>query len=88
MHMNNCQYINFALAAIDSEAEAAGTAGKEDDSNSISDLEICSLRADYRLQAHLNDRIYPVVYKNGKNRTVALNNEEGMPYSVVSVGYR
>ncbi len=88
MHVNNCQYINFALAAIDSEAEAAGTAGKEDDSNSISDLEICSLRADYRLQAHLNDRIYPVVYKNGKNRTVALNNEEGMPYSVVSVGYR
>jgi hypothetical protein len=50
--------------------------------------EICGLRADYRIQAHLNDKIFPVVYKQDKVCTVALNNEDGKPYSVVSVTYR
>ena len=67
MHVNNCQYINFALTAIDEE------------------LDIVSLRADYRKQAHLKDRIYPVVYRYGGMRTVALNDEEGSPYSVLEV---
>jgi acyl-ACP thioesterase len=65
MHVNNCQYINFALTA----------AGE--------DMDIRALRADYRLQAHLKDKIYPVVYAKGNERTVALNDEEGKPYSVV-----
>lgn len=70
MHVNNCQYINFALTAIDEE------------------LEIRSLRADYRKQAHLKDRIYPVVYVSGGMRTVALNDEDGNPYSVLEVRCR
>ncbi|MBR6486437.1 MAG: acyl-[Lachnospiraceae bacterium] len=86
MHVNNCQYINFALAAIDSEPVSGIKDGGQDSGKP--GMEICRLRADYRLQAHLNDKIYPVVYKNGLNRTVALNNEEGKPYSVVSVDYR
>ena len=67
MHVNNCQYINFALTAI----------GK--------DVNIRSLRADYRIQAHLKDKIYPVVYKEEDGYTVALNDMEGKPYSVIKV---
>ena len=88
MHVNNCQYINFALSAIDSEQAACMRDGQEKPGSEKPGMDICRLRADYRLQAHLNDRIYPVVYKNGLNRIVALNNEEGKPYSVVSVEYR
>ena len=89
MHVNNCQYINYALAAIDSDLPVnAAQDGNENPGSGNSGMEICRLRADYRLQAHLNDKIYPVVYKNGLNRTVVLNNEEGKPYSVVSVDYR
>ena len=65
MHVNNCQYINFALTA----------AGE--------DMDIRALRADYRLQAHLKDKIYPLVYSNGNERIIALNDEESKPYSVV-----
>ncbi|MCR5508883.1 MAG: acyl-[acyl-carrier-protein] thioesterase [Lachnospiraceae bacterium] len=67
MHVNNCQYINFALTAIGE------------------DKEIKSLRADYRLQAHLKDKIYPVVYETGNVYTAALNGEDGKPYSVIEV---
>ena len=49
------------------------------------EVTVKSLRADYRNQAHLKDRIYPVVYKAGSSYTVALNDEQGRPYSVVSV---
>ena len=65
MHVNNCQYINFALTA----------AGE--------DVDIKVLRADYRKQAHLKDKIYPLVYNKGNECTVALNDAEGKPYSVV-----
>lgn len=75
MHVNNCRYINFALSAIDN----LDGRGRE---------EICGLRADYRLQAHLNDKIFPVVYEQDKVCTVALNNADGKPYSVVSVTYK
>ncbi|MCR5002714.1 MAG: acyl-[acyl-carrier-protein] thioesterase [Lachnospiraceae bacterium] len=67
LHVNNCQYINFALTAVGE------------------DMDIVHLRADYRKQAHLKDKIYPVVYAKGNERTVALNDEEGKPYSVVYV---
>ena len=65
MHVNNCQYINFALSA----------AGE--------DVDIKVLRADYRKQAHLKDKIYPLVYIKVNECTVALNDAEGKPYSVV-----
>ncbi len=70
MHMNNCQYISFALTAIDEQAQ------------------ICSLRADYRRQAHLKDVIYPVVFREDNKRTVVLNDEQGKPYSVICVCLR
>lgn len=76
MHVNNCQYINFAMTAIDNVCPSEGI------------LEICSLRADYRKQAHLKDKIYPVVYRSQDMFTVALNGEDGKPYSVIEVRVR
>lgn len=43
------------------------------------------LRVEYRAQAHLGDKIYPVVYKKGNCFTVALNDEAGSPYSVIEL---
>lgn len=48
----------------------------------IGDAEITHLRIDYRKQAMLGDIIYPVVYSNGDERVVSLNDEEGNPFSV------
>ncbi|MCR4806629.1 MAG: acyl-[acyl-carrier-protein] thioesterase [Lachnospiraceae bacterium] len=67
MHVNNCQYINFAMTAVGE------------------DIQVKSLRADYRKQAHLKDRIYPRIYIQGNEYTVALNDEDGVPYSVVKL---
>lgn len=43
------------------------------------------LRVEYRAQAHLGDRIYPVEYKKGNCYTVSLNDESGSPYSIVEL---
>ena len=48
----------------------------------IGDPEVSHLRIDYRKQAMLGGVIYPVVYSNGEERVVALNDEEGNPFSV------
>ena len=48
----------------------------------IGDPEVSHLRIDYRKQAMLGDVIYPVVYSTGDERVVALNDEEGNPFSV------
>ena len=46
------------------------------------DINISSLRIDYRRQAVLGDTIYPVVYEMGNKYVVSLNDEEKTPYSV------
>ena len=66
-HVNNCQYINFALDAL----------GKN--------IPVKRLRADYRKQAVLNDTIYPVVYEEKDCYTIALNDANGSPYSVIQI---
>ena len=43
---------------------------------------VSSLRIDYRKQAVIGDTIYPVVYENGKEKVVSLNDSEGKAYSV------
>jgi hypothetical protein len=43
---------------------------------------VSSLRIDYRKQAVLNDMIFPVVYENGNEKVVSLNDSEGKAYSV------
>ncbi|MCR5302336.1 MAG: acyl-[acyl-carrier-protein] thioesterase [Lachnospiraceae bacterium] len=48
----------------------------------IEDHNLDRLRIDYRKQAVLGDIIYPVVYENGSERVVALEDENKEPYSV------
>ena len=43
-------------------------------------------RAEYKKQAHLGDKIYPVVYNEGEDvAAISLNNQEGQPYCVVEL---
>lgn len=49
------------------------------------DITPAGLRTDYRIQAKLGDTIYPVVYKQDKMWVIALNNDEGKPYSVTEI---
>lgn len=46
---------------------------------------ISKLRAEYKAQAHLGDEIYPVVYTRDNSYTIALNDREGKPYTVVEL---
>ena len=41
------------------------------------------LRAEYKKQALLGDRMYPVIYAGDSVTVVSLNNEEGQAYCVV-----
>ena len=50
--------------------------------SSITDMDISSLRIDYRKQAMLGDEIFPVVYEKNNERIVALNDRDGNPFSV------
>lgn len=44
---------------------------------------IRQMRAEYKKQAHLGDRLIPVVYEDGTHTvSVVLNSEDGMPYCV------
>lgn len=51
------------------------------------DFRIRQLRAEYKKQAVLNDRIIPLVYVNEDRSvyTVALNGDGGMPYSIIEL---
>ncbi|MCI5648595.1 MAG: acyl-[acyl-carrier-protein] thioesterase [Fusicatenibacter sp.] len=46
-------------------------------------MEIHSLRAEYKQQAHLNDMIYPMKKRDQEGCLVALNDKNGVPYVVV-----
>lgn len=54
-------------------------------SQMIDKTEIVKLRAEYKAQAHLGDEIYPVVYTRDNSYTIALNDREGKPYTVVEL---
>ena len=73
-HVNNGQYIRIAMECL-----PAGLLQKEN-------AHIRQMRAEYKKQAHLGDRIYPVVYSEGEEAAaIALNNQEGQPYCVVEL---
>jgi acyl-ACP thioesterase len=77
-HVNNNQYISIGTGVIRSL----------EDSNDNMPV-ISRLRAEYRMQAHLGDVIYPVCCTNidagSKVHTVSLNDENGKAYCVVEV---
>ena len=77
MHVNNNRYISMSDECI--------RALREDDYRYVTKR----LRAEYRMQAHLNDVIYPVCYtrreQNDVIYTVSLNDKDGKPYCIVEV---
>lgn len=44
---------------------------------------IMQMRAEYKRQARLGDKIYPIMYSEGNRVAVSLENEERQPYCVV-----
>lgn len=77
-HVNNNQYIGIGIDVVRSF---------ENDSEKMPVIK--RLRAEYRMQAHLGDVLYPVCCTNidgdSKVDTVSLNDENGKAYCVVEI---
>lgn len=77
-HVNNNQYIGIGTGVIRSLEDSDGLAPV-----------IKRLRAEYRMQAHLGDVLYPLcaTTTDGENivRTVSLGDESGKAYCIVEV---
>lgn len=71
-HVNNSWYVWFAMEYV-----------PEDDK--INGRKINRLRVEYKKSAMYHDKIYPVVYENEQDITVALQDEEGHPYAIVQM---
>lgn len=86
-HVNNGQYIRIALQVLLAVSEKEGI----EDIKSVAGLkEKIQIRAEYRQQAHLGYKFYPMVYTYKKEKgdtvyAVSLNDEKGMPYSIVEI---
>ncbi len=76
-HVNNGQYIRMAREHLPTEYMGERL-----------DLFLRQMRAEYKRQAYLGDKIYPVVYENGEIAAVSLNNREGQPYCIVEFEFR
>ena len=76
-HVNNGQYIRMAREHLPTEYMGESL-----------DLFLRQMRAEYKRQAYLGDKIYPVVYENGEIAAVSLNNREGQPYCIVEFEFR
>lgn len=71
-HVNNGQYVNMAMDCL---PEGFGAEGG-----------IRQLRAEYKMQAFLNDVLYPYIVRAEDTVTVSLRNGEGKPF--VNVEFR
>ena len=65
-HVNNGQYVNIAMEYL--PQDFGGARG------------IRQMRAEYKMQAFLNDELYPYLVQHGNVVTVSLRNAEGKPY--------
>lgn len=74
-HVNNGQYIRMAKEYLSAEYMER-------------DMFLRQMRAEYKRQAHLGDKIYPVVYEKGEIAAVSLNDREGQPYCIVEFEFR
>ena len=86
-HVNNGQYIRIALQVLAAVSEKEGI----DEIKLVSGLkEKLQIRAEYRQQAHLGYKMYPVVYTYKKENgddvyAVSLNDEDGNAYCIVEI---
>lgn len=76
-HVNNGQYIRMAREYLPTEYVGESL-----------NLFLRQMRAEYKKQAYLGDKIYPVVYENGEIAAVSLNDREGQPYCIVEFEFR
>lgn len=74
-HVNNGQYVRIALECLPVKYIQEG-------------LFLRQMRAEYKRQAYLGDKIYPVVYEKEDIAAVSLNDEEGKPYCVVEFEFK
>lgn len=80
-HVNNGQYIRMAKEFLPAEYAFCKTyTGRN--------RFLRQMRAEYKQQAHLGDKIYPVVYENGEIAAVSLNDGNGQPYCIVEFKFR
>ncbi len=70
-HVNNGQYIRIAMESLPSDLQGSA---------------VRQMRAEYKKQAYIGDKIYPTIYREGEGMVVvSLNNQEGQPYCVVEL---
>lgn len=74
-HVNNGQYIRMAKEYLSAEYMREN-------------LLLRQMRAEYKQQAYLGDKIYPVIYENGEIAAVSLNDEEERPYCIVEFEFK
>lgn len=67
-HVNNAEYVRFALLA-------AGELGHA--------IDLARLEVQYRTMALLGDTLTPVVYGSGNDITVSINGEDGKARAIV-----
>ena len=67
-HVNNAEYVRFALLA-------AGELGQA--------IDLARLEVQYRTMALLGDTLSPVVYGGGNDITVSINGEDGQARAIV-----
>ena len=83
MHVNNAQYISMALSSLMNFHQ------NECESRGIWYRNIKRLRAEYKKQAHLWDKVEPYYMKRTEDdkqiETVALNSATGSPYCIVEI---
>jgi acyl-ACP thioesterase len=71
-HVNNSWYVQFAMEYIP-------------DNHKIGEHKINRLRVEYKKSAMYGDEIHPVVYRNERHITVALNDMQGSTYAIVQL---
>lgn len=72
-HVNNGRYVDIAMEYLPESFLEKG---------------IGQLRAEYKMQAFLNDVLYPYVVQQGDSVTVSLQNQEGSPYVNIQFSQR
>ena len=72
-HVNNGQFVHIAMDAAFGDAMP----------------HVSRLRVEYKKQAHLGDRFYPMIHRGSQDPagpvTIALNDENGLPYCTAEV---
>ncbi len=76
-HVNNCQYVQMALEALDAEAAEKGS--------SLRTPPVRELKVEYKKAAVYGDQVTPKIGREDGRIVVALNDEADEPYAIVEL---